>query len=130
MTKSPRLFYINTKRCIIMYEDRMNYLQQQVDNYFGNKTQPQTDYDAVEQHKIRVCRMLQDLQAGDFKTIACNCIVDELTAILKLPLHAEDRMFFDKQLRLLNQPNEPQKQANFKSAQELVEQSKNGHKSK
>ena len=58
----------------------------------------------IEQQKKRVCAMLSDLYKGDYKTIACNCMVDELESILQVNINAEDRMFLQSELNKLKNP--------------------------
>ena len=90
--------------------------------------QPQISQETIEKFKVQVCTMLQDLYSEDFKRIACNCMADKLIDILTMPLHAQDRIFFQRELSKLQNPNATETtQPNFKSAEDLVNNSNKKH---
>jgi len=105
--------------------------QNQNQNQQNNNT---NNHKEVENMKIRVCSMLQDLYSEDYKKIAYNCIIDELSNVLKLSLVAQDRIFFEAEFRKMtgkNVSDKSEKQVNeFKSAESLVNKSKDKNKEK
>lgn len=113
---------------------RLEELEQQVNNYMypqqqqsphapepSQPTQQQQLLQHAEELKIEMCKILQYLRSEDFKTLACNLVVDKLEYILtpNMPLSAEDRMYFSKQLAQLKSPQQAQK-TNTRSAEDMV----------
>ena len=100
-------------------QQQQQYYQPQQQQYYQHQQQVS---EIVEKSKEIVCKMLNDMYAENYKKIALNCIYDELTNILKLPLQAQDRMFFQKEQENLNNASqEPQQQQQqYKTAESLV----------
>lgn len=96
--------------------------QQEQQQHFNNQ---------VEREKQRVCDILIDWNNKRYERLSVTFVIDSLSEILKYPLHAQDQIYYKEQLRLIESslnPKQEQTPANFKSAEELVNNSNKHNK--